>query len=103
MFHLTSLVGHTERRLAEAQRYLELFVPDLPEDYPNPEAYRATYAKMMLTTAQIALRTQSPNAQLVIGNTNKIIEGKQIYFDVLEPKYQGSLSYVSYVFLLTRR
>lgn len=85
---------------AEAQRYLELFIPDLPENYPNPEAYRVTYAKLMLTTAQVALRTQPPNIKLVISKTSEIINGKELYFNILEPKYQGSLSSCVFIFCL---
>ncbi|KAI6002139.1 peptidyl-prolyl cis-trans isomerase [Pisolithus albus] len=78
------------QNLSEAQKYLELFIhADLPDDYPDSNGYRVTYAKMKLTTAQAALRVQPPNPKVVLDNTNDVIEE---YLDLLEPKFKG-LSY----------
>ncbi|KAL4071718.1 peptidyl-prolyl cis-trans isomerase [Scleroderma citrinum] len=85
--------GLALQKFQKAQRYLELFIPDLPEGYPDPEGYHATYAKMLLSTAQLALRTQPPDTRIVISNTNVIIEEKETYFNILEPKYQAMAYY----------
>ncbi|KAI6165289.1 peptidyl-prolyl cis-trans isomerase [Pisolithus thermaeus] len=78
-------------KFQKAQKYLELFIhADLPNDYPDPDGYRVTYAKMKLTTAQAALRVQPPDAKLALDNADDVIEG---YFDLLEPKFQAMAYY----------
>lgn len=79
------------QKFQKAQKYLQLFThADLPEDYPDSNGYRVAYAKMMLTTAQAALRVQPPDAAIVLDNTNQVIEE---YLDFLEPKFQAMAYY----------
>lgn len=79
------------QKFQKAQKYLELFIhADLPDDYPDSNGYRVTYAKMKLTTAQAALRVQPPNPKVVLDNTNDVIEE---YLDLLEPKFKAMAYY----------
>lgn len=79
------------QKFQKAQKYLELFIhADLPDDYPDSNGYRVTYAKMKLTTAQAALRVQPPNPKVVLDNTNEVIEE---YLDLLEPKFKAMAYY----------
>ncbi|KAI6041459.1 peptidyl-prolyl cis-trans isomerase [Pisolithus marmoratus] len=79
------------QKFRKAQKYLELFIhAELPNDYPDPDGYRLAYAKVMLTTAQAALRVQPPDSKTVLDNTNQVIEE---YFDLLEPKFQAMAYY----------